>query len=547
MSARLVRPEHSNECSVQVWLSSRRVVWARWSGRRLCCCTSHPIEDLPSDPFVSGKTISLVVDPGNEDVERIASPGFGAGPVGWWQRSVLQRDRRQAGLHGQLHWLGRHGSEVARAGRLIEHWPEVIVRWLELAQQQGLVFEHIVSAPRLIAKHTAARHKVPQLVVYTWAGVRRHVVCADGVVCLSRSIAQDDHPLESAATSLEHVAERWGFKRIDVSLPLVPESWTPEAQTRLESLGNGSVFVRDCASVQTNNSDNAQESLAVDCLLVDLGQKFTTRQSSLWCRSIVSRVPDAESATASTRARRVLLGFSLSAGVSLMLALSFASYALVVGVEHVRQAAATGAERAALLSDISSTRSQAATLEVNPVRASRRVQRAMTLDLSAPMSPAAVAELVATHVTQYPDIVLHLLEWRALRTESDSESNRSMDLLSSERIRQTEATVWQAPLLRQAPEALPTRTLIELAGVVAAGKPVGVAQKRVDAFFESIQLDMKVGSCTLLESPLMQASEGPSKRNSDHGLSFRLRCILEHAQGSILESSIESPSGETSL
>ena len=84
-------------------------------------------------------------------------------------------------------------------------------------------------------------------------------------------------------------------------------------------------------------------------------------------------------------------------------------------------------------------------------------------------------------------------------------------------------------MLAQSPEASSTQTLVELAGTVvgSAGGVVGAAQHAAEGLLQSLRNDPRVHLCRMLESPLMQASEGPVPQPAQRRLPWRLRCILD--------------------
>jgi len=429
-----------NHQRAQVWVSSTGVVWSLWSKKVLVDLVELGPDVPPRCPWSLRRPVVMIVDPGHEEVERVASAGLGADLVGRWQRALLERDRRRTSLPvWPLTWLSRHGSDIARAGSLIERWPESVRTWLRVALQNGIEFDEIYSAARLLAMR-APGGSVPQLLVFEWAGVTRHVVCADGVACLTRVVAAVDDQHEAVIAALEHVAERWGFHGMRISLPPNSETWTPHAIERLQSLCKADVSVRTTPA------------------------------------------------------------------------------------QNVRRAEVAQRERQSLFLETEANREQALHLDSDPVPTSRRVQRAVAVDRSVPAGPEEVMHLVATSISSYPTVELHVLEWRSFASPDALEDETWL----RDGVMQAREPLWKANLLAESPEASSSRTLVELAGTVvgSAGGAVGAAQTAAEGLLQSLRNDPRVHVCQMLQSPLMQASEGPVPQLEQRTLPWRLRCIL---------------------
>jgi len=443
---------------------------------------------------------------------------FGADLVGRWQRALLERDRRRTSPPvWPLTWLGRHGSDIARAGSLIERWPESLRSWLRVALQNGVEFDEIYSAARLLALR-APGGSAPQLLVFEWAGVTRHVVCADGVACLTRVVAAADDQHEAVIAALEHVAERWGFHGMCISLPPNSEIWTPHAIGHLQSRCRSEVIVR---------STSAQESKShtLDTLFVDVHKSLNSRSVFVRLSRAVSRVIEAREASAPKRVQRALLGLRCVVSAMLLMAFSFAGYAIAVGVDNVRRAEVANLERESLILETAANREQASDLDIDPIRTSRRVQRALAIDRSMSAGPEEVMHLVATAISGSPTVELHVLEWRSFASPEALEEETWL----RDGVMQVRDPLWRKNMLAQSPEASSTQTLVELAGTVvgSAGGVVGAAQHAAEGLLQSLRNDPRVHLCRMLESPLMQASEGPVPQPAQRRLPWRLRCILD--------------------
>lgn len=506
-----------NHQRAQVWVSSTGVVWSLWSKKVLVDLVELGPDVPPRCPWSLRRPVVMIVDPGHEEVERVASAGLGADLVGRWQRALLERDRRRTSLPvWPLTWLSRHGSDIARAGSLIERWPESVRTWLRVALQNGIEFDEIYSAARLLAMR-APGGSVPQLLVFEWAGVTRHVVCADGVACLTRVVAAVDDQHEAVIAALEHVAERWGFHGMRISLPPNSETWTPHAIERLQSLCKADVSVRTTPAQKGKLH-------TLDTLFLDVHKSLIPRSVFVSRSGAVSRVREAREATVPKRAQRALLGLRCLVSAMLLLAFSFAGYAIAVGVDNVRRAEVAQRERQSLILETEANREQALHLDSDPVPTSRRVQRAVAVDRSVPAGPEEVMHLVATSISSYPTVELHVLEWRSFASPDALEDETWL----RDGVMQAREPLWKANLLAESPEASSSRTLVELAGTVvgSAGGAVGAAQTAAEGLLQSLRNDPRVHVCQMLQSPLMQASEGPVPQLEQRTLPWRLRCIL---------------------
>ena len=512
-----------NHQRAQVWVSSTGVVWSLWSKKVLVDLVELGPDVPPRCPWSLRRPVVMIVDPGHEEVERVASAGLGADLVGRWQRALLERDRRRTSLPvWPLTWLSRHGSDIARAGSLIERWPESVRTWLRVALQNGIEFDEIYSAARLLAMR-APGGSVPQLLVFEWAGVTRHVVCADGVACLTRVVAAVDDQHEAVIAALEHVAERWGFHGMRISLPPNSETWTPHAIERLQSLCKADVSVRTTPAQRSTPAQKGKLH-TLDTLFLDVHKSLIPRSVFVSRSGAVSRVREAREATVPKRAQRALLGLRCLVSAMLLLAFSFAGYAIAVGVDNVRRAEVAQRERQSLILETEANREQALHLDSDPVPTSRRVQRAVAVDRSVPAGPEEVMHLVATSISSYPTVELHVLEWRSFASPDALEDETWL----RDGVMQAREPLWKANLLAESPEASSSRTLVELAGTVvgSAGGAVGAAQTAAEGLLQSLRNDPRVHVCQMLQSPLMQASEGPVPQLEQRTLPWRLRCIL---------------------
>ncbi len=528
-----------------VWLSSEQVVWSLWSNETLVDCVVVCVDERARCPWDVRGAVRMVVDAGHEDVERIASTGFGSDVIGRWQRLLFAHRRRLAIARGRdleqaaesatepgpplsqqaltpawpLSWLSRNGSETARGASVIECWSDPIHAWLRAALHNGLVVAEVYSAARLLAR-CATSDSTPQLLVFDVAGVSRHLVCADGVVCLTRTVAENEDQLEAVAAAIEHVAERWGFHRLNVSLPFNTQIWTPNVVANVQTLCKGMASVRSAVPIDV--PAYRADTPVLDSLIFETLKALNTRHTSIRFSGAISHVAQARAASEPRRAHRTQLGLRCAMIALALLALSSASYAVAVGVAHARLAAASIHERESVFSDARQTWQRASDLTMDPVRATRRVQRAIELNRSQPASPNDVLVLVATHIDRHPHLLLHQLEWRSL---ADDDSQFEQVLVSDGPVHVMESP-WQASLLAEFPEASPVLTLVELAGVTQGIQAVTEAQKAADSLQQSLQAVTRVRSCNMLLSPLMMAAEGPEHQLNESPLPWRMRCIL---------------------
>ena len=363
---------------------------------------------------------------------------------------------------------------------------------------------------------SVSEKSIPILFVLGSGKHTRHVVCADGVVCLSRLIDGSEDCVDAVNASLSHVMERWKFHQIKVSLPGNGCEWSHSAIDRIRMSDSVDVILRSTVTSEQSPLKFDSE-LMGDSLVFDL---FRLAMAP-WRAPLLARKSSALSGSYSStvsivRKRRELLKFKLASVGSLSVALTFASYALLIGVDHARQVALIKRERGSLLSELEDMRARALGLDQTPVATSQILQQAAEIEDTMPLSGDRLLLLVATHVTDHPGIALEHIVWRFVADrKSDSRS-----LLVGDGALGIPEPVWFGSARSRS-----LTSLVEMSGRISLTGTVREAQQAIDEFVGALLDDPSVDQCLLLESPLTGAVDGPSEE-SVFAPTWRLRCLV---------------------
>lgn len=465
--------------------------------------------------------VDLHVDGAQEEIERVTSSGFGRHPYGLWQRWRFARRRQQETQEGQLRWLCKHGSTVARASIVNDVWSRSLHEWIDQAQQNGIVFRRAVSISTALATSLSQRDSAC-VFVYELAGLRRHVACVDGCVCLSRVIDEDEIPVDALLASIAHVIERWGLSRVSVSLPPESRTWTAEAFSQIRSLCRGKLYVR--ASVPMADGCE-RDALLGEMLKPDLLRLF--RRELQHRQRASTDLLQAVSAVSHQRSMRRL---QVTVALSLLIAVGFAGHAMLEGLEQVQELEQVRARIDELNRQAESLTSEASQHHSAPEAAAQVLESAAHVADSAPLPVPDLLTLLATVLTQHREIALDTLSW----TVVSARAGRRESLLIDDGIMQALPVSQRLESLAALGEPERLAPLVEMRGRVVAGGLLKSRQSTAQAFVDALEADAAVDGCELLESPL-SAVLAERRATTRQAVDWRLRCLLQ-APASIADS-----------
>lgn len=468
-------------------------------------------------PSRSACRIDVLVDSGMEEIERIASPGFGPGLLGRWQRYLFERQRRTDSPLSEVRWLGAHASPLARASVIQDHWPESVTRWVRSARTHGIDVATARPVSPVLAGSMPRRAR-PRLFVYQQGGVVRHVVCADSAVCFSRIVDDNEDSDDAVTASLAHVAERWGFTSVDVSLP--PGKVLSDKATRdIQAICPGEHVQRQLPSSDIGSTEIDPLVSDVLCAIPSVLETVIHAVGLSHMGGELSE--DARVALADARQRCRMRRLKLIVALSLVTAVVFAAYAGIVGYEHARRVASVKRDNASLLSELSNLRAVALGMDETPLTTARTLEHAALLDGLSVLPASDFLGLIASVLTDHPGIELDRIAWRTVHDDTIGTES----LLSNDGVMRVEQQSWLRFPTAASDSVVPSRGVFELSGRSRSEGTLEQLQDAVQRFSRSIDEQDRVGECTLLESPLTGVADGPVSESNGFA-AWRLRCLL---------------------
>jgi len=444
-------------------------------------CARAPVRD--------GEPVTLVIRDAPLDIERLASRGFAATPLGAWQRHRLARTRRRERHDGQvpatLAWLGRHASSDARAAVQRETIDPVWAEWLEPLVRDGLVIARTVLPEQLLAA-AHARRAVPRFTALLEARHVRHVLVIDGVACFSRRIALPDDPHAIArdiVASLTHALDRWSLTRVALDATGLPAGVTSVLDTLV---GEVPALIEPDAGPATTGAGGPCPDRTLARLAIDAAGR---------ARECVTLAPLGDAWRERTTLRR--LGLACVAGC--VLVLGVAAHAIALGPDGVTRARALDAQRASVHSSLLAMRAGTAALHPQPERAARFLIAFERLGESVDTSPDQLLVDIARALTRHEGLTLDAIAWshRALDADEDRDGAGFDDAVF------TDASA--LPLAHRGDAA---RLAVELDGRVSDAAALRDAQAQVHAFVDEVRTIAVLHDCRIMASPLSGAARG---------------------------------------
>lgn len=499
-----------------VWLTPRLALWSEWQRgvcqRRVAVPIDAPACCPWSGASDAARTAELYVDTGQEEVERIASAGFGVGPVGRWQRYRFERLRRRDAQAGRVSWLREHGSLHARASVVTDHWPASIRDWVDDASNHELIFTDAQAVSSVLCWRSRTLSDA-RLYLYTEGGVARHVACIDGAVCFSRCLDADEDPISALEASLSHITERWMLGGITLDLPPDARQWTSASLARLQTLCSGTVSIRAAESTRDGES--------IDSLFVDVLMPDWVSRLRRYCAARHPHNPDLARALSSILLKRSMRRLRGTVALSLLIAFAFACYALLAHREHVQRMEAASYQELVVAEELETLQSEALSLSAAPAQTAQLLEQAVELEHAAPIDASEILNLVGRALTRHAHVELDALSWRVVVSSESMQRERWVD----------DSALYGLDLARLADvpsdksDRGPMRSLMELQGRVLSGESLKSRQGIAQAFADSIKVEPQVDRCELLESPLSTVLKGQHASTGDRH-DWRLRCVL---------------------
>jgi len=438
--------------------------------------------------------VAVVVCCAALDIERLASDGFTATPVGRWQRAWLMWQRRRDGTPGSLAWLGRHACSDARAAvqrdAVSPAWNDVLNRPIDTDPMIGTV-----SLPERLLAAGQSRRAMPRFSVLQEENWLRHVLVIDGVACFARRVPRHIDPhagLRDIAESLAHALDRWSVQRIALDLGELPVELCDAVEPAIGTLG---------ARVQIDRAPGTSEPgqtiarLAAGAAARYAGSDVLLPSNAVWRHRITLR-----------RLQRWVAAGSL-------LALVAAVHAGTFGIDKARSARVLSFERESVLTTLRSTNERAQALHAEPARAVQYLEEYAGLGASEALSPVRLLTDIARTVTRHEAIVLDAVAWSHRPTGAPPVLE--------------EAVYTEAANLPFAHRGDAWRLAVELVGQVVGSGSLRRAQDALAAFVADLDAQGPLQECRLLASPLSAAASGPGRRPAREAPpEWQLRCVI---------------------
>jgi len=441
-------------------------------------------DGCPRGALRDGEPVTLVIRDAALDIERLASLGFAATPLGALQRRRLVRERRRDRLAGTLVWLGRHASSDARAAVQRETLDPAWIERLEPLVRDGLVIAEAVLPEHLLAA-AHGRRAVPRFTVSLETRHVRHVLVIDGVACFSRRVASSDDPHTVArdiVVSLAHALDRWSLTRVSLDAndlsaqgTVALDALLGEVPARIESCGNP---FRDSGTIE---ADQAPVRLAGAASRRIRGSATLAPLTDAW------------------RERVMLQRLARLRAAGLVLVLGIAAHALAVGPAGATRARALDLQRASVLSDLDTTRAATEALHARPEQAARFLMAFERLGESAGTAPGELLVDIARALTRHDGLALDAIAWSHRSFELGGDPDGAVF---------DEAVYTDAASLPFAHRSDAARLSVELDGRVTGTTGLREAQARVHAFVDEVRTIAALHDCRIVASPLSTAARG---------------------------------------
>ena len=497
------------------------------SGAVRCAVLLDGCPPFSSGPDAPGTATFAVVDDACSRLERVASAGLGAGPIGRWQRRSLVRSLRAAEPAGgdgiELFGLGRNATSEARACLVRTRATPATVAALEALAADGARLVSVTTPARLLAR-LYRRHPVPRLFVARTAVDERHALVVDGVACFARTVAPaavgsaaagagpDDpgtpDPVATAAAvadSLAHLAGRHAAGRIDVA-GIGLDDAALEACAALAHVGEARHLSR--AGLETTLARRLAERV---------GGPFARRRTA----HVPALLPESARADAgeanSRRAtiRRTVPRAAVALGACL--AVGAGGHAFGALARDRADAASAASERARLEGALAAGREALEALHPNALAAAARIERADALRASAPPDADALLGAVALALRDHASLRLDAVAW-SVRGPGDG-GERDAVFAGADAL---------AARTHEPGAAHGAAVEVELAGWVLGAGSVRAAERALDAFVAALAALPGASAPTRLDSPLGRAAAGElvAGEGAGAGAPWRLRFAI---------------------
>ena len=372
-----------------VLLQDERAIWCRWQDGQVVEQRIIPHSEdatgsdlLPFDrmtvmEYFEHKTVSLILDSSLDEVNCMTNIQL--------QRNILRMPNSVDLIHESLN--------------------QQCQLWLRKVQEQGVVFNWVVSTLRLLLLNYCKGAKQAFIVVDD-DHLSRHVLCQQGCMVYARQCNNVDEGLsqKALAESLEYLDGPASITispdcdivyvgadpgRLDLlkrhsARPVYHEASITAAQWYFELFRRQRLRIRNKVSHrQLNHILNGQLDMS------ESKRKLRTRR------------------------KRFYLATCLSAGIASITVV----FTTVHGFSSVNYLRSVEARKISLSSEISLARQSATAIHQSPVQAAELIERLKQFDHIETLDAAEVLTLIADTVTRHPKIMLDHLEWLMIDNE----------------------------------------------------------------------------------------------------------------------------------